>query len=81
MSWMAKLIYVIGTLLFVLFLKDGHFGLAFAVIALGVLGGLWAIWRHIQAAREREAQQWQVDVTIPMKLRHPKDGRAGKSSK
>lgn len=73
MSWIAKLGYVVGAALFVLFLKDGHIGLAFAVLLAAMFAGLWAIWRHIQAAREREAAQWQMDVTIPMKLRRPKD--------
>lgn len=75
MSWLAKAAYIVGTVLFVVLLKGGHFGLASALIGFGIGAGLLAIWRYLRAAREREARQWQMDMTIPMKLRRPKDGR------
>ncbi|PHV12179.1 hypothetical protein [Chitinimonas sp. BJB300] len=81
MDWIGKAAYAIGAILFVVFLKKGQFGLAFGIICVGVIAGVFAVWRYIQAAREREEEQWKADVTIPMKLRRPKDGTANKQSK
>ncbi|MGQ5522879.1 hypothetical protein ACUHMQ_06415 [Chitinimonas sp. PSY-7] len=81
MDWIGKAAYAIGIILFIVFVRKGQFGLAFAVIFVIVIAGVFSIWRYIQAAREREEEQWKVDVAIPMKLRSPKDKTPNKQGK
>jgi hypothetical protein len=66
MSGMGMFASVLVTIGFILFAKDGHFGMAFGLLALVFGWGIWRVVQFVRESREREARLWdRIDLGGP----------------
>jgi Flp pilus assembly protein TadB len=76
MNGLGMVVSIVVAVAFVLLAKDGHFGLAFGLLVIMFAYGLWRVMRFLQAAREREARQWErVDLIAGNASADPQDPR------